>query len=80
MPLCTKAYAEGKVYAVEHATNINAIVHGLKDFKTQSTALSSLDEMVKKWGGTNYDVFSTAVDGLMSMIGWGGMGRRQAPV
>src|ERR1700677_3875814 len=64
------AFAEGDNYAVEDATNIGAIVLELKDIKIQADALSRLDEMLTKWNGTNYAIFSPTIDGLMSMIGW----------
>lgn len=71
-------YAEGSNYASQDATNIDAIVHDLNDIKVQSRALSRLDEMVSKWSSTNYAIFSPTVDGLLSMIGWGGLARWQS--
>ena len=71
------AYAGDNGSGIEGTTNIDAIVRELKDERTQwGEALSRLDEMVTNWKGTNFDIFSPAVDSLIPMIGWGGIARR----
>ncbi len=68
------------VAATGDTTNINAIVEGLNDLKTSVDSLFRLDEMVTKWNGTNYEIFSPAIDGLVPMIGYGGVAERKSRV
>lgn len=68
--------------ADHESREIKALVQDLedKDWKTRSKALGALSKRVEASKGRGTSAFSAAVEPLMSMIGWGGIARRDANI